>query len=90
MRSQLLVAGILIALMGGAFYILEVPLVFFWSLPFLAGGGLMAIASLFLPERTGEIEPPEGYRFCRFCSNPVPLTAERCPRCNGLQPKEVG
>ena len=89
MRSQLLVAGLLIALMGGVFYALAVPLVFFWSLPFAVGGGLMAIASLFLPERTERIEPPEGFRFCRFCSNPVAIGMERCPHCNGLQVPEV-
>lgn len=87
MRSQLLVAGILVALMGAAFYLLQVPLVYFWSLPFVIGGGLMAAASPFLPERAGPLEPPEGYRFCAFCSTPVPLTSDRCPHCNGLQPR---
>jgi len=89
MRSQLLVAGSLIAFMGGIFYVLAVPLVYFWSLPFAIGGCLMVIASFFLPERTGRVEPPKGYRFCRFCSEPVPLGVERCPHCNGLQTQEA-
>lgn len=85
MRSQLLAGGLLVALLGVALYVLEVPLVDAWSLPFLVGGGIMAVASFLLPERTGGVEPPAGYRFCRFCSTPVPLAAERCPHCNGLQ-----
>ena len=87
MRSELLVAGLMIALMGVVFFLLQVPLVYYWSLPFVIAGGLMAVVSPFVPERAGPIEPPEGYRFCAFCSSPVPLTSERCPNCNGLQPK---
>jgi len=90
MRSQLLVAGTIVALTGVAFYALEVPLVYFWSLPFVIGGALMAIASAFLPERAGRIDPPEGYMFCVFCSTPVPLASDRCPQCNGLQPRRDG
>jgi hypothetical protein len=77
----------MVSLLGAALYILELPLVFFWSLPFLAGGILMVGASLFLSEGAGPVEPLEGYRFCVFCSAPVKLTAERCATCNGLQPK---
>jgi len=49
----------------------------------------MMIASLFLPETEGPVKPPEGFRFCVFCSTPVPVTAERCPHCNGVQPREA-
>jgi hypothetical protein len=85
MRSQLLVAGILVALMGAAFYLLQIPLVFFWSVPFVIGGGLMAVASAFLPESEGPVKPPEGYRFCPYCSTPVLLGEKRCQYCGGIQ-----
>jgi len=89
MRPQLLVGGLLVALMGAGFYALEIPFVYFWSVPFVAGGAIMIVASLFLPESSGPMTPPPGFRFCVFCSTPVPLTSERCPQCNGLQPKEA-
>jgi len=89
MRPQLLVAGVLVALTGGVFYVLEIPLVYSWSLPFLVGGALMAALSPFLSESQGSLEPPEGFRFCAFCSTPVPVSQERCTYCNGLQPREV-
>jgi hypothetical protein len=89
MRPQLFVGGLLVALMGAGFFVLQLPLVFFWSLPFAVGGGIMMVASLFLPETLGPLKPPDGYRFCAFCSTPVPTSAERCPHCNGLQPKEA-
>ena len=89
MRPQLLVGGLLVALMGVGFYALQLPLVYFWSLPFGVGGAIMIIASFFLSETPGPLRPPEGSRFCVFCSTPVPLTSERCPHCNGLQPKEA-
>ena len=85
MRPQLLVSGILVMLLGAMFYLLQIPLVYYWSLPFLAGGALMAAASLFVSESPGPLRPPEGYVFCRFCSGLVPVKAERCPTCNGLQ-----
>jgi hypothetical protein len=85
MRSQLLVSGILVALFGVALYILQIPLAFAWSLVFISGGALMAGASLFVAESEGPVTPPDGYRFCRFCSAAVPLQVLRCPRCNGLQ-----
>jgi len=85
MRSQLLVSGILVMLLGVALYVLQMPLAFAWSLVFIAGGGLMAGASLFVAESEGPVTPPEGYRFCRFCSAAVPRQALRCPKCNGLQ-----
>jgi hypothetical protein len=87
MRSQLLVAGVLVMLLGVVFYILQIPLVYFWSVPFVAGGGLMAAASPFLKESQGPVEPPEGYRFCIFCGTPVKLEDVRCAHCNGVQPK---
>ena len=86
MRPQLLAAGILVSLLGGALYILEIPLVYFWSIPFAVGGLVMAGASFLLQEGAGPVEPPAGYRFCVFCSNPVKVTEKRCDRCNGLQP----
>ena len=88
MRPQLLVGGALVALMGAGFYVLQLPLVYFWSLPFAVGGGLMALASFFLSPTQGPVRPQEGFRFCVFCSTPVPLASDRCPHCNGLQPKE--
>ena len=88
MRSQLLVSGTLVALLGVSFLILQIPLAYSWSLVFVAGGALMAGASFFAAESTGPVTPPDGFRFCRFCSATVPLEAPRCPRCNGLQQME--
>ncbi len=88
MRPQLLVGGLLVALMGAGFYALQIPLVYFWSIPFVAGGAIMIVASFFLSESPGPPTPPEGFRFCVFCSTPVPLASDRCPQCDGLQPKE--
>ena len=85
MRSQLLVSGALVILLGVAFYVLQIPLVYSWSLVFIAGGALMSLSSFFVGERAGPIAPPEGFRFCRFCSAAVPLQAPRCPQCNGIQ-----
>ena len=49
----------------------------------------LAVAGISLLVRPGSdpIEPPEGHRFCVFCSTPVPIGSARCPHCNGLQPK---
>ncbi len=58
-----------------------------WGVISIAVGLLMVGVSFFVKERQGPIEPPEGYRFCVYCSTPVLLDAERCQRCNGLQPK---
>lgn len=88
MRPQLLVGGLFVTLTGVAFYVLALPFVFFWSVLFVIVGGLMALASFFLAEGPGPVKPPVGYRFCVFCSTPVPLTSDRCPHCNGLQPRE--
>jgi hypothetical protein len=73
--------------MGAGFYVLALPFIYFWSVPFLIGGGVMMVASFFLRESPGPMSPPEGYRFCVFCSTPVPMASERCPHCNGLQPR---
>ena len=88
MRPQLFTGGLLVGLMGVLFYALPLPLVSFWSIPFLIGGGIMGAASFFLPESPGPVRPPEGFRYCVFCSTPVPIGAERCAHCNGLQPRE--
>jgi hypothetical protein len=88
MRPQLLVGGILVSLMGILFYLVPLPLTYFWGIPFVVAGGIMAIVSFFLPEGRGPIVPPLGYGFCVFCSAPVLLNSDRCPRCNGLQPRE--
>jgi hypothetical protein len=88
MRPQLAVGGLLVALMGAGFYVLAIPLVYFWSVPFVAGGLIMMGASLFMSESPGPLSPPAGFRFCVYCSTPVPLASERCPHCNGIQPKE--
>jgi hypothetical protein len=70
-------------------FVIQLPFLFFWSIPLVLGGGIMALASFFLSEGEGPITPPPGYRFCVFCTSPVPVDAERCPRCNGLQPRGV-
>ncbi|QQG49395.1 MAG: hypothetical protein HY247_03575 [archaeon] len=88
MRPQLLVGGLLVGLMGASFLVLELPFVYFWGIPFLIGGSLMALASPFLSETHGPVKPPEGYKFCVYCSNQMPAEAERCQHCNGLQPRE--
>jgi len=85
MRPQLLFGGLLVAAMAAGFYLLQLPFVYFWSLPFGVAGVIMMIMSLFLPESAGPVQPPEGYRFCPFCSTPVQIGAERCPHCNGVQ-----
>ncbi len=88
MRPQLFAGGLLVALMGAGFYALQLPFVYYWSVPFVAGGILMVAVSFFMSESPGPLVPPEGFRFCVFCSAPVPVTSERCPHCNGVQPKE--
>jgi hypothetical protein len=81
----LFIGGLFVAAMGAGFYLLQLPLVYFWSLPFGVAGLVMVAVSLFLPESPGSVQPPEGYRFCPFCSTPVQVGVERCPQCNGLQ-----
>ncbi len=86
MRSQLLFAGAFAVVVGVLFYVLELPVVFAWSIPLIVGGGLMVLLSPFLKESEGPLTPPEGYRFCVFCSTPVALGTERCGHCGGRQP----
>ena len=88
MRPQLFAGGLLVVITGVVLYLLQLPLVYYWSIPFVIGGAIMAVGSFFASEGAGPVTPPEGYRFCVFCSNPVPVASDRCPRCNGLQPKE--
>ena len=87
MRPQLLIGGLLDALMGAGFFVLALPFSFYWSVPFGAAGLIMIVASFFLAETEGPVRPPEGFRFCPFCSTVVPFDAERCPHCNGVQPR---
>ncbi|MGP8125278.1 MAG: hypothetical protein ACLQEQ_05325 [Nitrososphaerales archaeon] len=92
MRPQLLVGGLVVALLGAVFYAMSLfvgfELFYAWSIALAAGGGLMCLVSLFMSESPGPVKPPEGFRFCVFCSTPVSITSERCAQCNGLQPKE--
>ena len=85
MRPQLMISGLLVILLGASFYFLQIPLVYYWSVAFVVGGAIMAAAGLLVSESAGPVQPPEGYRFCRYCSAVVSQKAERCPECNGLQ-----
>lgn len=85
MRSSLILTGLIIVVLGLALYLLEIPFAYLWSFPFVVGGVVFIVAGSFLKESEGQVEPPEGYRFCPFCSTPVLLTASRCDHCNGLQ-----
>ncbi|MDG6985849.1 MAG: hypothetical protein JRM73_03785 [Nitrososphaerota archaeon] len=87
MRPQLFGGGIIVVLIGAVFYLFAVPLAYFWGIPFVVGGAIMVGVSFFLSEGPAPIAPPEGYKFCIFCSTPVALEAERCPHCNGSQPR---
>ena len=89
MRPQLLVGGLLVAAMGAGFYFLQLPLVYFWSLPFGIAGIIMVTIGFIISESEGRVQPPEGHRFCPFCSTPVKIGMERCPNCNGVQRVEV-
>ena len=92
MRPQLFAGGLVLVLLGAVFYgvslFLGFLLFYAWSLTLAACGGLMCVASLFASKSQGPVRPPEGFRFCVYCSNPVPITSEKCPQCNGMQPKE--
>lgn len=87
MRPQLFAGGFLVTLIGVVFFVLVVPLAFYWSVPFIGGGLVMMAVSFFLPEGEAPLAPPEGHKFCIFCSTPIPADAERCPHCNGYQPR---
>ena len=56
-----------------------------FSLPFVAAGLAMIGVSPFLKPSELPVRPPEGHKFCPYCSNAIPLEAKRCPRCNGVQ-----
>jgi hypothetical protein len=88
MRPPLFGAGLLVMATGAGFYVLVLPIVSVWGVPMVIGGAVMSGAGLLLPEGRGPVQPPEGFRFCVFCTTPVPIASERCPHCNGLQPKE--
>jgi hypothetical protein len=88
MRSQLLVGGTMIGLTGLAFFVLQIPFAYFWSIPFMIGGLIMAAVSPFLSESEGPVRPPEGYIFCVFCSVLLPAGTEKCENCGGHQPRE--
>jgi len=84
MRPQLFWGGLIVLAAGAGFYaILFLDI----GIPLAVGGALMLTASFFLSERSGTILPPPGFRFCVFCSTPVPIDSDRCPHCNGLQPR---
>jgi len=87
MRPQLLFGGVLVALMGLGLFILALPFAYFWSLPFGVAGVIMIAAAFLLGETEGPVKPPEGFRFCPYCSTPVPVSSERCPHCDGVQPR---
>src|SRR5439155_8672885 len=57
MRSQLLFAGSFAVVLGVLFYLLELPIVYWWSFPFIVGGGLMMLSSPFLKESEGPLTP---------------------------------
>ncbi len=84
MRSSMVVSGGIIALTGVAFFVtLDGEA---W-LALIAGGFVVLVIGFLLEEVTDRVEPPEGHRFCPFCSTPVLIGAERCSHCNGLQPE---
>ncbi len=85
MRPQLFWGGVIVMIAGAGLWLI---LVLDIGIPLAIGGAIMTGASFFLSEGPGPLTPPPGFRFCAFCSSPVALTADRCPHCNGLQPKE--
>lgn len=87
MRPQLLFGGVLVALMGLGLFVLALPFAYFWSIPFAVAGVIMIVGGFLLGETEGPVKPPEGFRFCPYCSTPVPLSSERCPHCDGVQPR---
>ncbi len=69
---------------GETVTLLSVPLVF--SIPFVVAGIGMIAASPFLSPSDLPVRPPEGYKFCTYCSTTIPADAGRCPKCDGVQP----
>jgi hypothetical protein len=86
MRPQLFWGGAIVFLSGAGIYLV---LLLDIAVPLAVGGAIMIIASFFLPEKSVSIAPPDGFTFCVFCSTPVPLNSDRCPHCNGLQPRRT-
>ena len=82
MRSSLVVSGGIITLTGVALF---VALAGEAWLALVAGGFVVLVSGFLLGEATERVVPPDGYRFCLFCSTPVMVGAERCSHCNGLQ-----
>jgi hypothetical protein len=85
MRPQLFWGGLLVLLAGAGLWLI---LLLDIGIPLAIGGAIMLIASFLLPPGPGPVTPSPGFRFCVFCSTPVPLGSDRCPHCNGVQPKE--
>ncbi len=82
MRSSLVVAGVIIALVGVALYVaLDGEA---W-LALIVGGVVALVSGLVLTEVNERVEAPPGYHFCPFCATPVAEGVERCGHCNGLQ-----
>ena len=86
MRSSLVVAGIFTAGLGVLFYVLEIPFVFSWSLPFMLGGIVFVAAGAIIADTSGSVDPPPGHVFCVFCEAPILVGTKKCERCNGTQP----
>ncbi|MDA4125244.1 MAG: hypothetical protein OK438_07355 [Thaumarchaeota archaeon] len=87
MRPPLLGSGLLVMATGAAFYFLELPIFSVWGFPMVVGGGIMSAVAFWLPEGRGQVRPPDGYRFCVFCTSLVPIGGVRCSHCNGIQPQ---
>jgi hypothetical protein len=88
MRSRLFFAGAMMLIFSAVLFVLQLPLVFFWSIPFGISGIIMMIVAPFLKESEGPVKPPDGYVFCVYCSNVISASATRCNYCNGKQPRE--
>jgi hypothetical protein len=87
-RSKLFISGLMMVGLAVLFFGLQLPLVYFWSIPFGIAGIIMMLVAPFLKESEGPISPPEGYVFCVFCGNLMPRDIKRCSVCNGVQPRE--
>jgi hypothetical protein len=72
--------------MGLLFYILELPFVFEWSIPFMLAGLVFLLIGALAKETTTHIEPPPGYNFCVFCGTAILIGTKKCDRCGGTQP----
>ncbi len=86
MRPSLILTGIITGGLGLSFYVLEIPVLFTWSFPFMIGGLVFVAVGAFAKETLGHIEPPDGYVFCVFCNAAILVGTRKCERCNGVQP----